>query len=212
VIEAILAYALVTVGSALLAYATLGRLLGVHRPMPWQGGGQLTFAGELACGTFVLSLGLCAARHSALWVIPALVAWGVGYCSQWRANRRHASQEDDLRQRNAANFPGVFDHPPPQDIDRVESDELDVFDSGACTYLGRAARHDLKALIDRFRELPEQGPNDIFLIPESLALLPDGALSPDFTKLLQRAFETRDFVVLRWLPPSQAASVLAMRT
>ena len=122
-----------------------------------------------------------------------------------------STEENDLRQRNAANYPGVFDNPPPNDIDRVEGDELDVFDSGACMYLGRAAKHDLKALIDLFRDYPEQGPNDIFLILESLGMFPDGSLSPEFVELLQNAFEKRDFVVLRWMPPSQGARVLEAR-
>ena len=159
-------------------------------------------AGELACGTFVLCVGLAILQGSGVWVIPALAAWAVGYVLQGRANRRHVAKERELRTRNATNYPGIFDNPPPDDIDRIHADELDVFDSGACTYLGRATRHDLKALIDRFADMPDQGPNDLFLIPESLEMFPEGSLSPEFVALLKKAFEKREFLVLKWMPAS----------
>jgi hypothetical protein len=200
--DTILGYVVVTVGSALLAYATLGRLCGFHRPMKWQRGGRLTWVGELACGSFALCIGLAILQRSGVWAAPALTAWAIGYVSQWRAERRHAAEEEELRARNAANYPGVFDNPPPDDIGRIRADEFDVFDSGACTYLGRATRTDLEVLIDRFGDMPEQGPNDLFLIPESLEVLPAGSLSPAFVALLREAFEQREFLVLRWMPPS----------
>lgn len=202
-VDTILGYVVATVGSGVLAYTTLGRLCGFHRPMRWQGGGQLTLAGELACGTFVLCVGLAVLQGSGVWVIPALAAWAVGYVSQGRAHRRHAIEEQELRAQNAVNYPGIFDNPPPDDIDRMHADEFDVYDSGACTYLGRATKHDLKALIDLCRDMPAQGPNDLFLILESLEMVPDGSLDPEFVALLQKAFEKREFLVLRWMPPSQ---------
>jgi hypothetical protein len=172
--------------------------------MKWRSGGQLTLAAELACGTFVLCFGLAILQRSAVWAIPALAAWAVGYVSQGRANRRHAAVEKELRARNALNYPGIFDNAPPIDLDSVESDELDVFDFGACTYLGRASKRDIKALIDWFAIIPEQGPNDIFILPELVETPKPGWLSPEFVALLQKAFAEREFLVLRWMQPIDA--------
>ena len=201
-VETILGWVILVAGAALLAYATIGRLCGFHRPMKWAGGGHLSFVGELSFGVFVLCLGLAALQHSPIWAIPALAAWVVGYIDYRRANRRHAAEEDQLRARNSAKYPGVFDHPPPDDIHRADDVEFDLFDTGACTYLGKAAKRDLKTLIDRFGEIPEQGPNDIFMLPEFLEIMPKNSISQEFTMLLKKAFETRDHLVLRWIPLS----------
>ena len=207
--ETILAGAIVTAGSALLIYATISRLFRFHRPFKWDGRGQVCLAGELAIGVFILCGGLAVLQGSGLWLIPALAAWIIGYLSQRRTNRQHAAEEHELRALNSANYSGVFDHPPPDDIDCLPEAELDVFDAGACTYLGRAGKHDLKVLIDGFRDMPEQGANDIFLIPESLGILAQGSLSEEFAKLLQKAFEESDFLVLRWMPPSHTEQRLS---
>ena len=206
-VDTILGYVVVTLGSAILVYATLGRLCKFHRTMKWEGGGQLSLAGEFAGGVFVLCIGLAAVQGSGVWVIPALAAFVIGYLSQRRTNRRHAIEEDQLRARNASDYPGIFDNPPPDDIDSMHTDELDVFDSGACTYLGRVAKHDVKVLIDRFGNMPEQGPNDIFLIPEFVGMLPEGSLSKEFVTLLQKGFEKREYLVLRWMPPAAGAKI-----
>ena len=201
--ETILAYVILAVGLAVLAYATIGRLCGFHRPIRWAGGGggYVSFAGELSFVIFIFCLGLAVLQHSAIWAIPALIGWGVGFASQRRASRRHAAAENELRARNAADYPGVFDNPPPDDIDRTQEDEFDLFDAGACTYLGKVAKKDIKALIDRFSQIPEQGPNDIFMLVEDLEIIGDGSISDELIVLLKKAFEKRDFLVLRWMPP-----------
>ena len=158
----IVAYIFIAVGVAILAYATIGRLCGFHRPIRWQGGGYVNLVGELSFGVCLLCFSLAALQHSDVWPILAFAALVATLISQLRAERRHRAQEKKLRERNAADYPGVFDNPPPEDIDSVYEDELDLFDAGASTYLGKVARQDIKALIDRFSQLPDQGPNDIF--------------------------------------------------
>lgn len=200
--ETIFACVLLAFGGATVGYAVFGRLLRFHRPPKWRRGGTLSLTAELACGSFLLCLGLSALQHTGVWVVPAIAAWVVGYVSQWRAGKQHAAAAAELRERNAESYPGVFEGPPPEDIEAVSGDELDVYDAGACTYLGRAAKGDVKSLVSRFSEVSE-GPNDIFLIVESLEMLDEGALSEEFRRLLERAFEERDFLVLRWLPPRE---------
>lgn len=107
-VETFLGYVTVSVGLALLAYATLGRLCGLHRPMKWQRGGRLTWIGELACASLALCVGLAILQRSGIWALPALGTWALGYVSQWRAERRHVAEERELRARNAAVHPGVF--------------------------------------------------------------------------------------------------------
>jgi hypothetical protein len=207
VFETILAAVIVTSGAAILAHAVIGRLLGFHRPMKWRGGGHVSLTGELSAGAFILCIGLAALQDSGLWVVPALVAWVFGYVSQGRADRRHAAEVAALRERNAANHPGIFDGPPPPDIDAIPGDTLDVYDAGTCTYLGRVAKDDIRVLVERFEE-PNEGPNDIFLLEEFPDVLPEGSLSPGFTALLQKAFEGRDYLIVRWMPPSREAELL----
>ena len=64
---------------------------------------------------------------------------------------------------------------------------------------------DVKALVERFKDIPEQGPNDIYMLVESLEMIPEGSTSREFVMLLKKAFEKRDYLVIRWLPPSDRA-------
>jgi hypothetical protein len=203
-------FATVTIaaGSALIGYGIIARLIGLHRPMRWQGGDQISLVGELAIGVFALSAGLAVGTNSGLWVIPCVLAAVVGIVSQGRAKRRHAVAEQRLRERNAKSYPGIFDQEPPDDIHATGDFEFHVFDAGVCTYLGKASRQDLEILIDCFRDMPEQRPNDIFLMPESLGLVPEGSLSQEFLMLLEQGFKHRDFLMVRWMPPSQCGKAV----
>ena len=199
-VDKILICILIVIGSGILAYATLGRIFGFHRSIRWVGGGQVNLVGELSIGFFVLCPGL-ALLHSPVWIIPAIAAFAVGFISQGRSNRQYLAKEKNLRQKNEAGYPGVFENPPPDDIESIDENELDLFDTGICTYLGRASKDDVKVLIHRFKDIPEQGPNDIYMLVESLEMIPQDSVSPEFIMLLKKAFEKRDYLVIRWLPP-----------
>ena len=179
-------------------YVTLGRVFGFYRPTSWAGGGEATLVGDLSLCLFVGSLG--AIVFSPFWVLPALAAWITGYISQRRANLRHNNEEEQLRKTNALNHPRVFDNQPPENIDDVVDETLDLFDAGACTYVGSVLASDIRVLVNAFSDMPDQGTNDIFLIPESLELIPESQLTQDFTTMLNVAFEDRNYLVLRWLP------------
>jgi hypothetical protein len=202
--EKILIFIMIAVGSGILAYAIIGRILGLHRPMRWMGGGQVSFVGELSIGIFILCCGL-AVLHSSAWIIPAIAAFAVGFISQICARRQYLTKDKKLREENAAKYPGVFDNPPPVDIENIDEDELDLFDAGSCTYLGKASKDDVKVLINRFKDIPEQGPNDIYMLVESLEMIPKGSVSREFIMLLKKGFEKRDYLVIRWLAPSNRA-------
>lgn len=156
-------------------------------------------------GVFILCGGL-AYLHSPVWIILSLVAFAVGFISQSRARRQYLAKEEKLRKENAAKYPGVFDNPPPDDIESIQGDELDLFDAGACSYLGRASKDDVKVLIRRFKDIPEQGPNDIFMLVESLEMIPEDSVSREFIMLLKEAFKKRDYLEIRWLAPSNRAT------
>lgn len=190
----------IAIGSGVLAYATLGRIFGFHRSIRWMSGGQVNLVGELSIGIFVLCNGL-ALLHSPVWIIPAIAAFAVGFISQGRSRRQYLAKEKNLRQKNAADYPGVFENPPPDDIENIDENELDLFDTGICTYLGRASKDDVKVLIHQFKDIPEQGPNDIYMLVESLEMIPQDSVSREFIMLLKKAFEKRDYLVIRWLPP-----------
>jgi hypothetical protein len=202
VFERCLIIGILAIGTGVIIYATLGRLLSIHRPLGWAGGGHVTLFGELCIGVFVLSCGMAALQENAAWAIPMLAAFVGAVLSQQGAHRRHVAAENQLRFTNAAKYPGVFDKPPPLDPDATNDEVFDLFDAGACTYLGQLTRLDLKTLIARHSDIPEQGPNDIFMLRESLVLFPAGELSDDLIALLNKAFEERDYLELRWMPPS----------
>jgi hypothetical protein len=199
--DKILIWVFIVIGSGILAYAILGRLFGFHRPTKWRYGGQVSLTGELSMGVFILCLGLTW-LHSPVWIIPGVTAFAVGFISQQISRRQYLAKEKNLRQRNAAGYPGVFDNPPPQDIESIDEDELDLFDTGACTYLGRVSKDNVKVLINQTKDIPEQGPNDIYMLVESLGLIPQGSVSPEFVTLLKKAFKKRDYLVIRWMPTS----------
>jgi hypothetical protein len=202
--EKILVCIAITLGAGLLAYAIIGRILGFHRPMQYIGGGQISFAGELAAGIFFLCIGL-GWLHSAVWAIPAVAAFVVGFTDQTHAHSRLVAKEKKLREENAPKYPGVFDNPPPDNIESIKENEIDLFDAGSCAYLGRASKNDVKTLIERFKDIPEQGPNDIYMLVESLEMLPKGSVSSEFIMLLKKAFEKRDYLEIRWVAPVDRA-------
>jgi len=158
--------------------------------------------GELSSGLFILCLGL-AILHSSVWIVVGFSAAIAGFISQIRANRRYAAQREAFRHKNAPNYPRIFDTPPPEDIDGAAEEEFDLYDTDTCTYLGKTSRKDLKILIHRFREIPQQGPNDIFMLVESLEMLPNDSISPEFSRLLRDAFKKQDSLVLRWIPSNR---------
>jgi hypothetical protein len=199
--ERIILWVVIAAGSGMFIYTLVGRVLGFHRSLRWQGGGQISCVGEVACATFVLSGGLCI-LHSPGWLVIALLAWIIGFVSQERANRRFAAEELALRTRNASHYPGFFDESPPNDIDNYDDETFELFDVAACTYLGRVTRPELQAAIDAFADAAEQGPNDIYVMNESLEMIDSSQLSEEFISLLDTAFEDRDYLVLRWWPSS----------
>jgi len=147
---------------------------------------------------FLACLAVLFMTRSAVWAIPALAAWAIGYVFQERRKRRHAADEEELRIRNALNHPGVFDTPPPQDLDAADGDTVDIYDAGACTYLGRFPKSDMRQIADQFEG--DNGSNDVFI---GHWHIPDTELSPAFAAALKAAFDERDYLVLRWMPTAE---------
>jgi hypothetical protein len=200
-------------GAAILAgaivgsvYAAIKFLQGARSFGKWQSGGNVTLMGSLALCIFAGSIGAALVHNSGIWLIPGLSAWLVGYVSQNLAHRRHLREEDELRRRNALDHSGIFDGPPPADLEAIPDERLDLFDCGACTYLGTVSKSDLQALLHALAEMPDQESNDIFVMPESLELVNESRLTNEFTALLNGAFQHRDYLVLRWVPRSQPAA------
>jgi hypothetical protein len=199
-------------GSALLTGAAIGLLIAISMRRSrslsfgrYHGGGRVTFTGMVAFYVFVGSMGGMLLYHSAIWIIPVLSAWLFGYILQSRANRRHQTEEDELRRRNALQHPGIFDNSPPRDLDAIPGEQVDLYDAGACEFIGTVNKTDMRALATAFTDMPEQGPNDIFVILESLEFVPESEISQDFAALLRNALVHRDYLVLRWMPLSHHA-------
>jgi len=201
--ETVIGWLFLAIGTGLLIWRVGGRIFGFHRQHRWKTGGSVSLVGELSIAAFVLCGGLAVLQQTGAWVLLGVAAWIVGAVSERRASRRHFEEESALRKSGATRYPGVFDTPPPEDIDATGDDRFDLFDAGACTYLGRVAKSDLRELINRLKGMPDEGPNDKFMIHESLGFLHKAAVSPEFVALLDDAFRHRNFLVLRWLPSSR---------
>jgi hypothetical protein len=163
------------------------------------GGAKISLTGELSIGLFILSMGLTI-LHSHGWILVCISAWITGFISNMRTNRRHRAEKEALRAKNAANYPGVFDTPPPQDIEGAGGDQFDLYDTDTCTYIGKASKQDLRILIERFGYLSEQGSNDIFILVECLEMLSDNSISDEFSTVLRNTFKKHDSLVIRWIP------------
>lgn len=198
------------IGGVVLGGAAVGLLTAIYKLSQgsrqfgnWQGGGKVTSTGAIGAWVFIGCVGAGFLHPSAVWIIPALFAWLVGYVSQNRANRQHQAEEAQLRIANALEHPGVFNVPPPTDLDAISGDQVDLYDAGACTFIGTVRKSDMKATINTFAETPDQGPNDIFIIYESLELIPKSEVTQDFIALLNDALTRRDYLLLRWIPKHQ---------
>ena len=135
--------------------------------------------------------------------MTALPCWLVGFISQSRANRRFRRDEELLRTENAKLYPGVFDDEPPQYLDVDATPLVDVYDCDSCVYVGRIDSLHIRDLIDATADMPDQGPNDIFVIEEMVEppALPE---SNDLQAFLQPHFDSRGHAVLRWLPVEES--------
>jgi hypothetical protein len=191
-------------------YAAIKFLRGDQSFGKWQSGGSVTLTGSLALCAFAGSIGAALVHNSGIWLIPGVGAWLVGYVSQNRAHRRHQREEDELRRRNALDHPGIFEGPPPAGLEAMPDERLDLFDCGACSYLGTVSKSDIEALLHALAEMPDRESNDIFVMPESLELAHESRLTDEFTALLNGAFQHRDYLVLRWMPRSGQPSVASV--
>lgn len=198
--ETIFGCVLIVGSIAGLLYSTGGRGLGFHRPIRWRVGGYLTLVGEVSLWVFMFSAGALILQRNAVWFIPNLCSFIVLYISEIRASRRLKAQENELRATNALNYPSVFDGPPPTDFDAISGEYVDLYDAGACTFIGTVAKSDIRGLIDEHVEMTDEGPNDIYLLVESLEMFPDPQPSQEFISLLKSAFTNRDYLLLRWMP------------
>ena len=92
---------------------------------------------------------------------------------------------------------------PPCDPDATDAEQFDLYDAGACTYFGRITKSDTVALIKVFKDAVHEGPNDLFVIYESLEFFPKDVLSEELVAMLHNALEERDYLLLRWILASQ---------
>ena len=80
------AYVALIVSGLIAGYASIGRLLRLHQPIPWMSGGHLTLVGEIALSGFVGCVGLFV-LVSRLFFIPALIFWVIASRAQTIARR-----------------------------------------------------------------------------------------------------------------------------
>jgi len=189
-----------TIVAGVIVRRTVTRLRDSLRPWRWNGRCDMSPVAEYAICTFFLCVGLFLLTENVIWVGVLLIAWQVGYFAERADWRRFHRQEDALRKANAAYHPGIFEQTPPQDINAFCEEEFRLFDTGACTYLGNVPRQDLQKLIEWRSLSPDLGPNDIYFLEEDLELSKELGISPEFLELVSNGFQSRDYVILRWMP------------
>ncbi|QEG00749.1 hypothetical protein Mal15_48210 [Stieleria maiorica] len=199
---------LISVAAVLLSiHASLGRVFGFHRSIPWSGGGNMTMVGEISLAGFIGSVGGGIASGHPVFFLTALPCWLVGFLSQSRANRRFQRDEEQLRTENAKLYPGVFDIDPPQCMDVDTTPLVDVYDCDSCVLIGRIGSMHIRDLIHATADMPDQGPNDIFVIEEMVEppALPE---SNELHSFLQPHFGSRGHAVLRWIPVQESKKTI----
>lgn len=194
------------VALALFIYVTLGRICGFYRTWHYVGGGKITLTAELSICVMAGSAAALMYFESAFWFITLVFAIFVQLVSGRVSKRKHETEEDEIRKRNAVNHPGIFDDPPPTDLDSIHGEELDLYDAGSCTYIGRAFKSDIKAIIDVFGFESDDEKNDIFVLEEIFVFMDESSLTEQFVEVVTPAFEKRDDLVLRWMPIPDVSS------
>ncbi|MCA9442440.1 MAG: hypothetical protein KC964_16680 [Candidatus Omnitrophica bacterium] len=163
----------------------------------------MTPVGEICFCVFLLSMGALVVQRNQGWVYPLLISFLIGYLSDNRASRRFRRQAEEIRAKNSLNHPGIFEGPPPTDLDAVPGDRVDLYDADTCTFLGTVAKSDIRGFVEEWAEGTGESPNDVYVLVESLEMFPDPKPSEEFVSLLKEAFATRDDLVLRWMPPAE---------
>lgn len=200
--ETICGYLIFGGGIAALLHATLGRIVGFHKAIPWQGAIECSMLGELSIAAALLSFGAMLLARAPVWGLAFIVAWLIGFMAQWRDNRCHRLAQEAIRSANAVHHPRIFDQDPPEDLNATDDQTFRLYDLGYCVYLGNIDRSDLRVLIECLMIVPEFGPNDLYMMEESFDLIPTDDLSTDCETLLKRALQDHGDLTLRWIPSS----------
>ena len=147
--------------------------------------------------------------------VPAIVAspcLAVAVLIDRRIEKRFASQSARFRDQNAGKFPDVFSVEPPNNLDNVTSNMLDIYDRLTFSFLGSVTKSDIAAILRIYGDTPELLPNGTNDIPYTSADLEcyddigDEQLSEEFLRSVRPIFEADPKIdlVIRWVPAQTA--------
>ena len=146
-------------------------------------------------------------------VVPALVAFAVSWIVSKRDKKRHESMLLKFRNDNAQRFQNIFDSPPPSNLDAIDEEYLDLYDTETCLYIGRVPKHDIQTIFDFYDNEPlvfENGPNDIPFTQDFIQSIEESKthnLSAEFLDSMKNAMDDKylTLVTIRWTPASENA-------
>ena len=144
--------------------------------------------------------------------IPAIASWLVGYFFDRRVNKTFANETARFREENAQTHPAVFAEQPPQSLDSIHGDFVDMHDLETGLFIGRGLKRDIQTLYDAFDNDPhvfENGPNDIPLTQDFIEQVQESEnfeLTPHFLDLMNNAMDEKylTLVTIRWVAPKNA--------
>lgn len=165
----------------------------------------------------ILFLVLMAFAHftqNGLLLVLALLSFVIGFIYDVRSDRSFFEANKQFRKINSQRHPEIFDDTPPEFIDNIHGEFVDMYDLETGLFIGCGLKRDIQTLYDAFENDPlifENGKNDIPLIQdiiEQVQELEDFELTPHFLNLMNNAMdeERLTLVTIRWVEPSQSRS------
>jgi hypothetical protein len=195
-----IAYIFLLIGAVMLSYTILGRLLRFNKDWRWSTGGKVSLSGELGMGLFMICMSLITLRGSAIWLLPAIVGWGVAFLCQ-RMTRNKECRRRNKKHELAKNAnPKAFSDSPLINLDECEESYFEVYDIDESVYIGIMTKQELSKVIDNFSGFEKNDTNDIFLLYEAIDLLKGSSMRRDTIQLLKKYSAEEGSITLRWVP------------
>jgi hypothetical protein len=133
-------------------------------------------------------------------MLAGMIVFGFAFASYVIDTRRYrhalAERRDESARLHGVDLTSEAPSMPVKELSNNQ--DFLVFDRITGDLLGTLSGSELRSLLAQHQELSPET-NDFYMLAETLEVL-DDSFDPAARQLLQRAFETRDDIELRWVP------------
>ena len=139
--------------------------------------------------------------------IPAILSWVLGYALDVNARKRLKNQTAQFKRKNVRENPAVFAQRPPQNLESIDGEYVDLYDLETGLPIGTVMKRDIQTLFDAFDNDPlvfENGPNDIPITQDFIEQINESdkfQLTPHFLDLMHNAMDEKflTLITIRWV-------------